>query len=341
MIAAVSVVVPAHGSPDGVERLLRALETQARAMGSPLPVVVADDASARPLGAAVAPHLFPHLDLVVVRRHVNGGPGAARNTGLQAVSTPWVSFLDADMVPGPGWVARLHAIAAERDAPDGVEGRVTVPTDPPPTPFTHATEFSVAGTHHGAGNVAYRTAIVRSVGGFDERYFDPRRRLHFREDTDLYFRMVAAGHRLGYDPDLVALHPPLRASLLGPARLARRYYFDPLLSREHPQAFRAMVGTRRVGPVSLRRARHDSALLFAGGLASIPLGLLARRRWFAAAGAAALVAGWAANAVALSWRRHVRPRDLPGVILMSAVTPLVYLRHYQRGVRDFGHRPRF
>ena len=43
----------------------------------------------------------------VLRRPVNGGPAAARNTGLAAAETPLVAFLDSDCVPGPGWLDAL------------------------------------------------------------------------------------------------------------------------------------------------------------------------------------------------------------------------------------------
>src|SRR5262249_17957024 len=36
-----------------------------------------------------------------------GGAGAARNTGLAAVRTPLVAFVDSDCVPGPGWLSPL------------------------------------------------------------------------------------------------------------------------------------------------------------------------------------------------------------------------------------------
>ena len=63
-------------------------------------VVVVDDGSPT---AAVAPR--PRRALV--RRDRNGGPAAARNTGLAHVSTAFVAFLDADSVPPPDWIERL------------------------------------------------------------------------------------------------------------------------------------------------------------------------------------------------------------------------------------------
>ena len=49
----------------------------------------------------------------LLRRPVNGGPGAARNTGLLSVATDLVAFLDSDCVPEPGWIERLAAHLAD------------------------------------------------------------------------------------------------------------------------------------------------------------------------------------------------------------------------------------
>ena len=67
-------------------------------------VIVVDDGSCDP--AAVA-RVASGAGARVLRREVNGGPGAARNTGLAAADTPLVAFIDSDCVPGPGWLDAL------------------------------------------------------------------------------------------------------------------------------------------------------------------------------------------------------------------------------------------
>ena len=334
----VTVVIPAHGHPDRVERLLAALAVQA-AGGRPLPVIVSDDASPVRLDEALRQPRPPELALEIVRSESNGGPGAARNRGLERARTPWVAFLDSDELPGPGWLARLEAIATAADAPDGVEGRIDSGGERP-TPFTHVAESPEVGALQGAGNIAFRTETLGALGGFDERYYDPRLRLHFREDAELFFRIQALGLRVPYDALLLVHHPPQPASFASPLRDARRYYFDALLEREHPGELHAFNQRRRLGPVSLRRARHLAALGHvtgvAGGLAALALG----RRTAAACGGALALATWGGNAAALVWRRRVPRRDVLPVAVVALALPWVYALFYYRGAVRFRRLPR-
>ncbi len=249
--------------------------------------------------------------------------------------TEWVAFLDADEVPGSDWLATVTQLCATTDA-DGFEGRVVMPAGSI-SPFTHATESEFA---HLGGNVVYRTELLRTAGGFDERFFDPARKLHFREDLELFFRLESAGAKIVYEPALIAHHPPLERSFRTPVRLARRYYFDPLVSREHPDAFRSFSGTRKLGPISLRRARHLAALSLIVSLVVLATGIALRSTPVLLAGAIALATTWAANVVALGYRRSVRPADVPPLALVALLVPFVYLWHYYRGVLTFRHRPR-
>lgn len=94
----ISVVIPYYQRSAGVLR--RSLASVAAQQGCPGPVdiIVVDDASPAPVADEVAAVALPAgMSLRVVARK-NGGPGAARNTGLDAVppSTVYVAFLDSD-----------------------------------------------------------------------------------------------------------------------------------------------------------------------------------------------------------------------------------------------------
>ena len=335
---AVSVAIPAHGHPDRVRLLLEELDRQATG-AAPLPVLVSDDASPRPLAADLDPAAYASLALELIRSEANGGPGAARNRALERVETPWIAFFDSDEIPGDGWLERLERIAGAADAPDGVEGRITT-GDERATPFTHIAEATLPGAHHVAGNIAFRVDVLRRLGGFDERYYDSGLRLHFREDTELFFRIEAAGLRVPYDADLLAHHPPLPASYGTPLRDARRYYFDALLAREHGERFRAFNRLRRVGPVPLRVARHLAAVGHVAAVAGAGAALLAGRRRTAVAAAGVAVATWGANAGSLVWGRRVPARDVAPVAAVALGLPWVYVVFYYRGAWRFRHLPR-
>jgi glycosyltransferase involved in cell wall biosynthesis len=333
----VTVVIPAHAGVERLRALLAALDAQSEGL---LPVIVSDDASPQPLAGLLLAEDYPHITLDVLRGERNAGPGAARNRALERVRTPWVAFLDADELPGEGWLGRLEAIAGSPDAPDGIEGRVDVGGAGRPTPFTHVAEVHGGDDQHVAGNIAFRTDVIRRAGGFDERFYDAGRKLHFREDVDLYFRLERAGNRLEFDPELRALHPPLPASFWSPVREARRYYFDALLSREHGERFRRLVRTRTAGPIPLRWARHAAAWLFSASVLVTLIGFAFGVIPLGIAGIVGAVAGLALNVAALAWNRALTLGSALQLVVVAAIVPWVYLWHHYRGVFSFRHRPR-
>lgn len=92
----VTVVIPVRDRAAELARCLSGL--------SGLAVLVVDDASADPAPVAAT---AAAAGARYLRRDSNGGPGAARNTGLAAVTTPLVAFIDSDCLPRPGWLAPL------------------------------------------------------------------------------------------------------------------------------------------------------------------------------------------------------------------------------------------
>ncbi|MGY2083213.1 glycosyltransferase family 2 protein [Blastococcus sp. SYSU DS0539] len=331
------VVVPAYGDAERLRRLLLKLQEEATANQSHLRVIVSDDGSPVPLSDGLDADEYPALELHVLRGP-NGGPGAARNRGLSAATAQWVAFLDADTVPADGWLGVLRGLLIKGADVDAYEGTVGVPSEGA-TPFSHATEID-SDVAHGGANIVYRREALLAINGFSEDFYDAKRGVHFREDIDLYFRALDANLRIVAVPELVALHPPLDSSFLTPMRLARRYYFDALLDRNHALRFRQVNMARRIGPISLRAARHGAAVSHVSSVLLVLAGISCKSRGVAKLGAFAAAGTWVANMAAIGWGKHVRPADLGGVSVAAIGTSWVYTWHYYRGVVHFRHRPR-
>ncbi|MFW6090364.1 MAG: glycosyltransferase, partial [Actinomycetota bacterium] len=90
-LESVTVVIPVRDRHRQLDLLLGSIPEGVR-------VIVVDDCSADPeaIAAAAAAH-----GAGVVRHRVNRGPAAARNTGLERVRTPYVAFIDSDIVVVP------------------------------------------------------------------------------------------------------------------------------------------------------------------------------------------------------------------------------------------------
>ncbi|MEO8118242.1 MAG: glycosyltransferase family 2 protein [Rhodoferax sp.] len=107
----ISIVIPYFQRSPGVLR--KALSSVAAQQACPLPVhvIVVDDASPVPALGEVAAAALPDSISTTVIIQPNGGPGAARNTGLDAVptGTRYVAFLDSDDEWSPDHLARAVA----------------------------------------------------------------------------------------------------------------------------------------------------------------------------------------------------------------------------------------
>jgi len=188
----VTVVVPAKDNAAGLRRLLQALES--------VRVIVVDDGSETPFVA-------PEAGRVTVLRHeTSRGPAAARNTGMRAATTPFVAFLDSDVVPRIGW---LEAILGHfTDPAVALVAPRIVALDPDSAPlarYEHARSSLDLGRREAAvvagSPVAYvpsaamvvRREVLDELGGFDET-------MHVAEDVDLCWRLQQSGWRLRYEP---------------------------------------------------------------------------------------------------------------------------------------------
>ncbi|MEX0427765.1 HAD-IIIA family hydrolase [Nocardioides sp. DS6] len=311
-----TIVVPTMGRPS-LGALLEALAAQSVHVDAP--VVLVDD---RPGGAPLAPQ--SPLDLTVVRSG-GGGPARARNLGWRRARTPWISFLDDDVVPDPDWYERLLADLARLDdaVHDGADvigsaGLVTVPLPPGrrPTDWERGTK-GLETSRWITADLTYRRDELAAVGGFDERF--PRA---FREDADLALRLGAERGRITTGTRRIT-HPVRPADDWASLRQQTGNADDFLMRALHGPRWQR----RAVAPVG-RRWSHvavtAAAALAVGGMA-------ARRPGIAAAGAV----GWLVGTAEFAWRRIAPgPRDgaeVRRMLLTSAAIPPAATWHSLRG----------
>ena len=240
---AVTVVVPVRDRHAELARCLAGLT------GGPR-VIVVDDGSRDPAAIQSA---AAAAGASVLRRPVNGGPAAARNTGLAAAETPLVAFLDSDCVPGPGWLDALLPHFA-----DPALGAVA------PRIVPHEAGRTWLARYEGASStldMGHRASIVRpgsrvpyvpgaalvvrreAAGtGFAED-------MQVGEDVDFVWRLAASGWRVRYEPAAAMGHQH-RVRLR--EWFARRKDYGTsaaALELRHPGAVRPLyaVGVDRVG----------------------------------------------------------------------------------------------
>ncbi len=218
--ADVSVVVPVRDDAGPLARLL----TDGAALDRVARVVVVDDGSIDPdevrrVCAAATGVPAAGVELVWCPRP--GGPGSARTVGLDRCDTALVAFVDADCVPGPGWLEPLlphfedPAVAAVAPRVRPAAPPSETAHQPAPSLVLLAYEEHCSPLDLGAaedrvrpgGRVPYvptaalvaRRHALHAVGGFD-------RTMSVGEDVDLVWRLGGAGWTIRYEPAALVHH---------------------------------------------------------------------------------------------------------------------------------------
>jgi glycosyltransferase involved in cell wall biosynthesis len=234
----VSVIVPTYRRPEALGRCLDALGAQTVPRAD-FEVVVVDDS---PPGERLAAHDVRVPPGMRVRRLESGsrGAAAARNAGAAAAAGALLLFLDDDLVPAPGLLAR-HL---ERQAPGA--DRIVVGYSPPrPRGESFAAMRSSAWwedhfrrKRHAAtltfvdvlsGNMSVPRAAYERLGGFDVSFGRFR-----REDWDWGVRALSAGFEVAYDHEAVARHEFTISSGGRLAAARREGHGDALMLGHHP-----------------------------------------------------------------------------------------------------------
>ena len=302
-----TVVVPVRDRPRQLARLLSSVGEDQR-------VIVVDDASRHPkaVAAVAAEHGASLVPLTT-----NVGPAGARNAGLRLVTTPFVVFVDSDIVLAPDTVPTLLRHFADPAVAMAVP-RITGLSSAAPTwieRYENARSSLDLGAHPAgvrpgspvswASTACVVARVDALADGFDER-------MRVGEDVDLCWRLVEQGRRVRYEPAAEAAHEHR-------ARLG-----DWLLRK-------AVYGTG-AQPLAERHPRFIAPAVFAPWSAAFVTALLAQRRWSAPVAGAVLVGVTVRIGRKLDGTRH--PHRLAarltanGALAALAQTSALFNRHW-------------
>jgi glycosyltransferase involved in cell wall biosynthesis len=163
----------------------------------------------------------------------HGGPAAARNTGWRLADAEIVAFTDDDTVPDPGWL--VAALVAMQPDVEAAWGRIVMPLPTNPTDYEiDAARLSLS--QFVTANCFCTKRVLERLGGFDERFEQA-----WREDSDLYFRLIEAGAGVVHVPEAVVVHPVRPASWGVSLRQQRKVLYDALLFKKHRNLYRARI----------------------------------------------------------------------------------------------------
>ncbi|MGO9374655.1 MAG: glycosyltransferase family 2 protein [Syntrophobacteraceae bacterium] len=184
-----AVVIPVYNQLDYTRTCLESLRTHGKGIRE---IIVIDNGSMNSMAEYVS-----GLDYVrFIRNEENLGCAAAWNQGLNAARSPWVLFLNNDVVVTSGWLEGMLEFAEEKRvdivSPAIREGACNYDID------SYAEKFVTRMKSHARIGVAdgicflVRRAVFEKVGGFDENFL-----IGQFEDVDFFRRAAMAGFRLG------------------------------------------------------------------------------------------------------------------------------------------------
>lgn len=232
----ISVVVPTCGRPPLLKQCLSSLLRQ-NFDPSSYEIIIVDDGPHAATRAAVVECAAQLQEngprIIYIASPGPHGPAAARNYGWHAASAPVIAFTDDDTVASAEWLQNgLQAFAPGVKA---VWGKIDMPLEGTPTDYERdakgleTAEFVTA-------NCFCSKDVLEQIDGFDERF-----RMAWREDADLYFRLLALGGRVVHAPEALITHPIRPASWGVSMRQQKKILFDALLYKKHPTLYRQKI----------------------------------------------------------------------------------------------------
>ena len=196
----VSVVVCSY---NGAATLRGCLEALHKVDYPDFEVILVDDGSKDATQSIVAE--FPLVKNIL---QPNRGLSVARNVGMHAASGEIIAYTDSDCMPDSDWLyflvsTLLHSSYAAVGGPNlnpPATGPIPAAVAACPGAPTHVLLSDTEAEHIPGCNMAYWKSVLEEIGGFDPEFRKAG------DDVDLCWRLMQAGHRVGFSPSALVWH---------------------------------------------------------------------------------------------------------------------------------------
>ena len=174
------------------------------------------------------------------RNKKNVGIAKSRNKCIKLSRGEIVFFTDGDCIVSKNWIEQGLKFLKEKDCV-GVEGRTHyVAEDYKPSYSDHAIKNEKPGQFMTC-NMAYKKSVIKSIGGFDERYT-------YHSDRDLALRAMKHG-RIHFNPDMIVYHQKRTLKPMQLVKIGKRIRNRVLLYKRFRE--RKFILWRIVHPLNL------------------------------------------------------------------------------------------
>jgi GT2 family glycosyltransferase len=224
----VSIVVATHDRPAQLATCLTSLIEQEY---PDFEIIVVDNAPSSDDAAQLVEAMSQKVTRPIIRYLCEPSPGLAlaHNRGLEEVRTAIVAFTDDDVVADKQWLAELvkgFTVAANVGCVSGMITALELETPPQcwieegfkfnkgftrtlfdrttSPPGDHFYPFT-AGQFGSGANMAFRTSVLRELGGFDPA-LGAGSRARGGDDLAAFFAIISAGYTLVYEPGAIIYH---------------------------------------------------------------------------------------------------------------------------------------
>lgn len=200
-----SVIIPTYNRVQSLERTLQSILRQDC---YDYELIVVNDGSTDETNSLL--RRYEAGGKIIYLQQPRKGPASARNSGIASAKGEYIVFTDDDCIVPTNWLT-LFETAFKREEGDAIGGAAiscvennffsSLSQEITNHFVTTLAQLTTSTAFLTSNNIAYKSAIIRDLGGFDERFRSPG-----GEERALHWRMIALGKKCVYMPEIIVEH---------------------------------------------------------------------------------------------------------------------------------------